>query len=287
MKNIFKFLGLVLVAALVSYAVAQKTGAPAVSIKETAFERVLRTNTLRCGYYVFPPVTLRDINTNELSGFSVDMLNLIAERTGLKVEWTEEVNFANWTEGLQAGRFDAVCTPMWPDAPLGRVALFTRPMFYAAISPLVRADDNRFATLADMNKPEVSFVGQDNSMLTGLTKEAFPNAQLRLMPPTMDGPTVVQEVVARKADAILLDWNGVLEYNKRNDVKLKMISRDQPVKAQGFTLLVAQNELALHAFLDNAVADLLAVGSINRLLTKWEPEPGTYIRAAVPYRLQP
>jgi len=196
----------------------------------------------------------------------------------------EEINFSNWAPGLQAKRFDAVCTPMWPDVAQGRVALFGQPLFYAAIAPLVRADDDRFKTLADLNSPDVTFIGQDNTMLAGLTKEAFPKAKIELRPATMDGPTMVQDIVTRKADAILIDKNALLEYNKRNDIKLKMVSGDTPVKAQAFTLVTAQPEIQLHLFLNNAVNDLITMGSIDRLLNTWEQEPGLFLRAAETYR---
>ncbi|MBU6236120.1 MAG: transporter substrate-binding domain-containing protein, partial [Alphaproteobacteria bacterium] len=112
--------------------------------RETAWQRIIRTNTIRCGYYVFPPVTYRDPNTKALSGFSVDMMEAIGKAAGLKIEWTEEVNFANWVPALQAGRFDMACTPMWPDIPLGRVVSFSVPFMFAGLSPMVRADDDRF-----------------------------------------------------------------------------------------------------------------------------------------------
>lgn len=261
---------------------ASRVGLPVVTSK-SGLERVLADNTLRCGYYVFPPITYRDDATGELSGFAVDMMSLFAEKTGIKVEWAEEITFGNWTEGLQAGRFDAICTTMWPDTAQGRIALFTRPLFYAAISPLVRADDARFKTLADLNKDNITFVGQDNSMLAALTREAFPNAKINMMPAMMDGPTVMQEVLTRKADAILLDKNALIEYNKRNDTKLKMISADNPVKGQPFVLVTNRKDVDLHLYMDNAVADLMAIGSIDRLLTKWEPAPQTFLRAAAPF----
>lgn len=81
----------------------------------------------------FPPVTYRDPNTKALSGLSVDMMEHIARDAGLKVEWTEETDFGNWIAGMTAGRFDAFCTPMWPDTAMARQVLFTRPMFYAGI----------------------------------------------------------------------------------------------------------------------------------------------------------
>lgn len=256
--------------------------------KETAFDRILRTGVIRCGYYVFPPVTYRDPKTNELSGFSVDMMNGIAKRAALKIEWTEEVTFGNWAPALQSGRFDVVCTPMWPDIPMARAVAFTDALFYGGLSPLVRADDPRFKDddLSRLDKPDVTFVVQDGNAIDALTREAFPHARIKAISASTDGPTILQEIVTKKADAILLDRNGEVEYNKNNPVKLKLIDKKNPVKAQAFALVVGRDEAKLQDFLNNAIRSLNAEGNIDRSLKKWESEPDLFLRAAKPYEAQ-
>ncbi len=62
---------IVLLSAVVAFASVKLMAPtnPAQKQKETAFARVMRTGVIRCGYYVFPPVTYRDPDTNALSGF--------------------------------------------------------------------------------------------------------------------------------------------------------------------------------------------------------------------------
>lgn len=256
--------------------------------KETAFERIMRTGTIRCGYYVFPPVTYRDDKTGELSGFSVDMMNALAKRASLKVEWVEEVTFGNWVPALQSKRFDAVCTPMWPEIAMAKAAAFSTPMFYAGLSPMVRADDERFKgdDLSRLNKPDVTFVTQDGNAIDTLTREFFSEAKINSVSASMDGPTVLQEIVTKKADAILLDRNGEVEYNKHNPVKLRLVDKAHPVKVQPFTLVVGRDETTLKDFLDNAIHDLNNDGSIDRALKKWESVPDLFLRVAKPYQGQ-
>ncbi|NCC23496.1 MAG: amino acid ABC transporter substrate-binding protein [Alphaproteobacteria bacterium] len=253
--------------------------------KESAFERVMRTGTIRCGYYVFPPVTYRDPNTGELSGLSVDMMNEIGERAGLEIEWAEEVTFGNWIPALQSKRFDVVCTPMWPEIPMARAAAFSVPMFYAGLSPMVRADDPRYQTddLSVFNDPDVTFVTQDGNAIDILTRKAFPKAKISPVSAAVEGPVVLQEVVTGKADAILMDRNGEIEYNRHNPVKLRLVAPDRPIKAQSFTLAVGRDEMVLKDFLDNAINELLNDGSVDRMLDRWETEPGLYLRVSKPY----
>ncbi len=253
--------------------------------KESAFDRVMRTGTIRCGYYVFPPMVMRDVGSGKPSGFAVDFMDEIGQRSGLKIEWAEEVTFGNWIPALQSHRFDVVCAPMWPEIPMARAAAFSVPLMYAGLSPLVRADDARFSgnDLAAFNDPGVTFLTQDGNALDSLTRAAFPKAKIRAMPAGMDGPSILQEIVTKKADAILLDRNAEIEYNKNNPVRLRLVASDKPIKVQSFSLVVGRDEMVLKDFLDNAILDLRNDGSIDRMLAKWEQEPGVYLRAAKPY----
>ncbi len=255
--------------------------------KETAFERVMRTNTLRCGYYVFPPVVMRDPNTGEMSGLTIDMMNTIGKKTGLKIEWTEESTFGNWIPALQAHRYDAMCAPMWSDMALGREVIYSQPLFFATIGPLVRANDTRFDgedALKKLNSPDITIVVQEGNMILSLAKEALPKAKLIILAAQMDAPTLIQNVLTRKADAVLLDKNAVIEYNKHNDVKLKMLKLKKPLKAQPFVLPAHKDDTALRDFLNNAIFDMHMSGSIERLLEKWEPEEDTFLRVNPAYQ---
>lgn len=254
--------------------------------QETVLERVLRTNTLRCGYYVFPPFTKRDPKTGALSGISPDMMDYIAKKTGLKIEWAEEVTFGNWVPALQTRRFDAVCTPMWPDMPLGREALFIRPMIYSTIIPVVRNDDNRFTSrsLDQFNNPDITLSVQEGNATYFLAQEIFPKAKLLIVPPNADGNDSAQNVMTKKADALLWDSNGFVNFNKTNPGSLKPVETEIPVKIMPFSLVVHRGEADLKAFLDNAVDDMLMTGFVDRLLDKWEGEKGTFQRLTLPYR---
>ena len=257
--------------------------------KESAFDRVMRTNTLRCGYYVFPPVTYRDPNTQKLSGFTIDMMEEIGKRAGLKIEWAEEYTWSGWTEALLSGRFDTACAPMWPDIPTARVVAYSAPMFYASLFPVVRADDKRFSdtSLEQFNKKEITFAAPEGDAVVSLIQAQFPKATLNLIPPGSDNGSYALQLITKKADVLLWDDNGLYQFNKQNEKKLRAIARQAPVKLQTFSLAVGRNELVLKDFLDNAIADLIRDGTMDRLLRKWEAEPRkTYLRVANPAKVQ-
>lgn len=275
MKNIISILVAVLLSVGVSYFLFGKNTVIA-DKKETAWERILRTNTIRCGYYVYPPVTMRDPNTNELSGFSVDMMNKIAKRAGFKIEWTEEVMFGNWQLGLQARRYDLACTPMWPSTSMGRVAYFTKPFMFSGIYALGRGDEQRFTTLDDLKQPGLLIASQEGNEMMFLAQDVFPNAQIKANPSTVDGNQIAFDVIAKKADFLLSDKNMVAQVNSTNPNALKVLV-DTPIKVMPFTLAVGLGENELAQFINNATSELLYNGDIDRLLQKWAPDNQLYM----------
>jgi ABC-type amino acid transport substrate-binding protein len=280
---------ILLLAALLSFTVA-RYGAPPKSVPQTrqdsAFERILRTGTIRCGYYVFPPAVYRDANTNELTGFSVDFMNKLAERAGLKIDWTEEVSFGNWVPALQSNRFDVACTPMWPTLNMLRAVSFTEPLFYSGLSPAVRVDDKRFDNdLARLNEPDVTFVTIEGNMTDTVTREAFPKARFTTVPASAEAAFYFETILTGKADTGLTDRNGLKMVKDANGAApLRLIDPAHPVKLQSFPLAIGLNELELKNFLDQGIREMNDNGEIDRLLRKWEDESGlTYLRVAQPF----
>jgi ABC-type amino acid transport substrate-binding protein len=258
-------------------------GRTAATRAESAFDRVLRTNTLRCGYYVYPPATYRDPNTGKLSGFSVDMMERIAARAGLKIDWVQEVGFGDWPAALQAKRFDLACTPMWPNTALGRGVAFTMPFFYAGIYAIGRKDETRFRTLDDLNNPDVTIAVQEGNEIYHLAHDAFPNAHLDAIAPNADGNLIAHDVLARKADVLLSDKNFLYEFGKTNPETLKLLV-DTPVKMMPFTLAVGRGETELLHFVDNAIQEMILTGQVDMLLARWMKQPGVYHPVAPAWR---
>ncbi len=259
--------------------------------KESTFDRILRTGTIRCGYYVFPPMTYKDPNTGKMSGISVDTMNYIADRASLKVEWTEEVTFGNWVPVLQSNRVDVICTPMWPELPMARVSSFTTPMFFSGLYPVVRIDDTRFDNITDrerFNQPDVTVVSQEGNITSILAHATFPNAKHLVLSPESDTMALVMSVVNKKADMQQADLNAVKQWNDNNEDKIKIITSVPPIKVQQFPMALHRGDDALLNFLNLAIEEMHYNGEMDRILRKWEPEPGkTYLRVAKPYTAMP
>lgn len=279
----------VVLTCLLSFAVARWTLPHAASApQQTALEHMLETNTLRCGYYLFPPFLMRDQKDGRFSGIVVDLMDYFSQKTGIKVEWTEEVSFGNWVQALQAKRFDAVCAPMWPDAAQNRVVLFSKPILFSGVYPFVRADETRFGTdWHDFDKKEVRLVVQEGNVTSSLAREWFPHATIIEEPASVDYGLLLQDVVDKKADVVLWDMNGFIQYSKSNPGKVKKVELSKPLKIMPFELVVPLNEWGLRDFFNAMIDDALNTGRWDRIMDKWEEIRGTYLRVQPPYEKAP
>ncbi len=252
--------------------------------KESVYDRVMRTGTIRCGYYVFAPVSMREGGAGKLHGFGIEAMEKIAGNMGLKVEWAEEVNFGTMFQGLESGRYDAICTPTWPDATRGRAAIFGVPMLYAAVTAYGRADDHRFdGNLKKLNDPSVKLAVIDGSTSDIIAHENFPKAQLVSLPQATPDNDLLMNVVTGKADATFWDKNAANQYLEANPGSIREIPGG-PLRIFPFEMVFPRGEHNLRAWFDTAVLDILNSGYFNTLLDKYEKYPDSFFRVANPYQ---
>lgn len=257
------------------------------SSNEPAFEHVQKTGVLRCAYYIYPPWAYKDANSGRVSGVGVEMIEKLADTIGLKVEWSEEVTFGNWTAGLQAGRYDAVCPGTWVEANQTRVVSFTSPIWYAALHAFAREDDHRFDNnLSAINDPAVTITTLEGDSVDSLARQLFPRAKILAMAPNSDYSSVVQNVVAGKADVVFWDYSGMNLFRASNPGQLRDVAPGQVVRVTPTAIPVSLGEYRLRDMLDAALAQMQGSGLLDQYLDRFEAEAGATgnFRVAHPYR---
>jgi ABC-type amino acid transport substrate-binding protein len=260
------------------------TAAPAVAKTETAYDRVMRTKTLRCGYALWPALVEKDPNTGALSGIFVDYLNELGKLTDLKIEWTTEVGFGDMVEALRVGRVDAVCSGIWTNAQRGLVIDFTIPIMYQGISAFVRADDMRFDNnLAAINDPAIKLSIIEGSSEQVIASSYYPKAQAVTLPQLTDASQSLLNVKTGKADVIFIDRYSVGKFLVSNPGALREVPAQYPLSLFGNVIGLNKGEYALKQSLDNATVQLMNIGTIETILKKYETYPGSIYRAALPY----
>lgn len=254
--------------------------------KESTFDRVIRTGTIRCGYVVLPPHIIKDPNTGAMSGIIYDVMEQAGRLLNLKIEWAEEVGFATMNTGLQTGRYDAICFNYWQnpaDAKLGYIG-FTAPLYYMPVGAYVRADDTRFdKNIMAMNDPAVRVSSSDGQISALIAQQDFPKAQILSLPNMTDVAQNFMEIAANKADVTFLSLRDGYRFDEKNPGKIKNVAIKQPVRVFASVIAIPQDDHKFEVMLNTAFLQLINGGGLDRILKKYEEYPGAIFPVSKPY----
>lgn len=254
--------------------------------KESVFERVSRTKTLRCGYILYDFVVNKDPNTGAMSGILVDALTEVASRLGWKVEWAEELSYTTGFEGLKTGRYDLVCTALWGFPETAKITEFVGPLYYEPIGIWVRADDHRFDNAWEkINDPSVTISGVDGTFPALEAKALYPAAKLAALPQSSDYAAPLMDVATKKADVTFITNSMGLAFNRMNEGKLRNIAANPPLRIFPIYLAVSKGEFALQTLLQSVVNLMQNDQAMEKIISKYEKDPGSFYRVAKPYRV--
>lgn len=253
------------------------------SEKESAFDRVMRTGTIRCGYYLWPPVLVRDPNSGKMSGIGVDIFEEIGRLLSLKIEWAEEVGNDTMFEGYKTGRYDLLCAPVGATPARARVAEFTRPVFFSPFRMYAKAGDTRFDNaLEKANDPSVRYAQMDGEFGAIIRSEVFPRTQSVSLPAMSSPAELMMTLATGKADITVTDPVQFILFNRKNPGKIHEVA-GKPVRVISLTYSVPPGEERFKSVLNVTLDTLLEDGFIDRVL-KQEPEyDQSLLRPSRPY----
>jgi len=255
--------------------------------KESAFDRVMRTQTIRCGYGTADPWIMKDVETGAMTGFYVEIMEEVAKSLSLKLEWPEETGWANIPTSLATGRVDVACSTLWVDPMRGRQVAHTRPLFYSPLYVYTRASDKKFNKNTDLNKLDVKIVVQDGDISAALAKRHYPKATLVSLPSTASVAEFYENVVTGKADIVFSDGTTTGKYNegRPEDKKLRRIPGTEPAAIYANAYAVDIHDPAMKEMLDSAVLYLLDNGFMDEAIARFNKKyPDAVIPVSKNYR---
>jgi ABC-type amino acid transport substrate-binding protein len=280
MKNIILS---ALVALLVSLAVVGLSASSHTSRirqnKSTAFDHVLKTHELRCGYLIYPPNFMIDPNTKTFSGVFYDAIEAIAKELNIKVVWQEEGSYDILIESLQSGRIDAICSGLWENPAKATVLDSSDYFFFNELAVYARADDMRFdGALEKLNSSDVSFAVIEGAMADQIAKSEYPLAKRHALPPLSDFPQLLMEVSSHKADVTISATQEILIYDQNNQTKLRKVKTEKPFRVYPNVIFVKKGEADLLNMLNAGLHQIKHTGALDSIITKYEQQRGTLLR---------
>lgn len=253
--------------------------------KESAFDRVIRTQTIRCGYGISPPMMVQDPNTKQLSGLDYELWQEIGKDLGLKIEFTEEAGWGNFIEGLKTGRYDAFCSELWPDPARSKFLSLSIPVLYSQLKTYVRADDHRFdGDIEKINDENITLPAIEGDVSTAVFQSRFPKAKLYSLPQTATVSDLMMAVQSKKADAIFLDRAMFVVFEQQNPGVLRELTGVPPAFVFGSYFGVKSGETQLRDMINVALRSMIDDGRLARLAKKYSAD---YIVPAKNYEAAP
>lgn len=254
--------------------------------KSPAYERVMTSGTLRCGYINRPPAFQKDPVTGVISGIFKDYTESIATSLNLKVDWTEEVGWGEIVTALENGRIDAFCAGLWANSSRVSRMDFVQPIMYEPIYAYARADDTRFDKDSEAaNKPEIKIAVTDGTTYAVIAGKDFPLAEQLSLPQLSPNSDLFMNLVTKKVDLTLCEPSSAEDFLKNSPDSIKQLQWKQPLRAFGVSIGVAGGEYRLKRMLDLATEEFLQTGEAEKTLGRYEKVKGGILRVEVPYKL--
>jgi polar amino acid transport system substrate-binding protein len=258
-----------------------------ISKSETAYERIIRTQSIQCGYVPFVPNVMKDPNTGQISGMDYEITEALGHKLGVKIVWTDEVGWATVVPGLKTGKYDAVCNADWVNPTEGREAYFSRPYYFQPLFVVTRADDTRFDKDIDaINDAGIKIASMDGDNPRFIAEEDFPKAQVFTLPDMSGMPQVFESVATGKADITFSDAYSLGDYVEHNPGKLKLTQLDHPVRIYPVGFVLPMGDERLRAMINTAMDELIYSGQIDKILKRYEKYPYSFISVERPHSLE-
>ena len=274
------FLALAVIAAL-TVSACNPSGTP--TTKQSVYDRVIASETIRASYANYPPYAIKDPNTGKLSGIFVDVLEEVGKRLGLKVSWVEEVGYGTIFEGLNSDREDIFGAGVWRNSTRGKVGDFSEPLFYNVINAYGRVDESRFANLDAVNNANVKISTQDGAIDDIIAKSDYPNAQRVSVSQLNPWSDVLLNIVSKKADLTFAEPAAINLYLDKNPGTLKNLAPDHPLRVFANAYAFKLGEPAFKSMINSALEEIANDGTLERILRKYEKHPGEFYRLAPLY----
>lgn len=232
-------------------------------------DRLESKNQLDVGYGVYPPYTMEDPNTHDVTGFSVDVIEYVAAQLNAKVVW-HRLNWNTMSADLKRGDYDVIADPIFQTIPRAREFSFTEPYaFFADGIAVVSINEKRFSNFRDLDDTAVKVAVGKGWASETLVASRLKKAKIIQVQTSTDLLQVFNEVISGRADAAIADAADAQRFVNEHPTEVKALWLDNPPAflPAGFALRPDDKDGA--EFLTVALRSMKTLGILDSLAAKY------------------
>jgi cyclohexadienyl dehydratase len=241
------------------------TAIPAAAQAPGGLDAILARGVLRVGMTGdYRPFSYRDSASGAVTGLDVDMAQSLADGLGVKLEIVPTA-WGTLTADLTAGKFDIAMGGVTITLSRLRTAFFSAPVMRGGKTPIARcADKDRFQTLAQIDRPEVTVITNPGGTNESFDRATLHSARILVFP---DNTTIFDQLVQGHADVMITD--GVeTRLQQKLHPELCAIHPEAPFTNSELGYMLPR-DVALKFFVDAWLHGLDLSGAHARLVAKW------------------
>ncbi|KAF3999114.1 cystine ABC transporter substrate-binding protein [Glaciimonas immobilis] len=209
----------------------------------------------------YPPFNFKDPKTGQLTGFEVDVANLIAAKLGVKTEFTT-TEWSGILAGLGANKYDVILNQVGITDERKKAFDFSVPYTISSAQLIIRKDEKRnFTSLEDLKGLKLG-LGQGTNFEQ--KAKSVPGIDVKTYP---GSPEYLSDLANGRIDAALNDSLLVGYLLKNTALPLKAGAPIGSIDKIGIPF--QKGNPKFQAALDKAIEDTLKDGSFKKVSIKW------------------
>jgi ABC-type amino acid transport substrate-binding protein len=261
---------LILLVSLLTAACGSQAGAPdsAAAPLDTRIKDIQDRGTLRVGLIIEAPWAVKDTETGEWMGVSVDIMQYVADQLEVELE-PVETDWSRVVPDVVADKIDVAAPGLYATPARAQVVWFSKP--YAELGQIfvVSAEREDLQTVEDLNSSEITVAVNPGSITVDVANLFLPNAEQRTVT-TMGTSAFMAEVLAGRADTFGLDnIKGPAFREAYPEIKTIPDDWRNAVFKSPIAFAIQNNQPDFLQFLNVCLDNLELSGELDRIYQEW------------------
>ncbi len=202
----------------------------------------------------YPPFTFRDPDTDELTGYDIEVIEAVADRAGWRLEFVE-TQFDAIFPALDAGRVDVIANQVSINPEREARYALSEPYTYSRGVIVTRSDDDSIQSLSDLEGKTTAQSSTTN--WAAIARDAGAKVE------AVEGFAQAAELLVQgRVDAIVNDNIAVLDYLATTGSDAVKIAADADQETSEQALVFRQDDAALRDEADRVLNSLREDGTL-------------------------